>query len=58
MGLPTEERDAKVAAIEETMAQVFRDAKSAASSCAAAVALANRRITEVSIAPKEHVHAR
>ena len=57
MGLPTEERDAKVAAIEETMAQVFRDAKSAASSCAAAMALAHRRITEGSMAPKEHVHA-
>jgi leucine dehydrogenase len=58
MGLHTEERDAKVAAIEETMAQVFGEAKSAPSSYAAAVALANRRIAEGSTAPKERVHAR
>ncbi len=39
------------------MAQVLRDAKSAPSSYAAAVSLANRRIAEGSTAPKERVHA-
>ena len=57
LDLPADERDAKVAAIEETMAQVLRDAKSAPSSYAAAVSLANRRIAEGSTAPKERVHA-
>ena len=57
LGQRTEERDAKVAAIEETMAQVLSDAESASSNYAAAVALAHRRIANGSTASKERVHA-
>ena len=57
LGMSEQQVDEKVSAIESTMAQVLQEAESMPSTHAAAIALANRRITEGADASKEQVHA-
>lgn len=57
LGLSDAQIDAKIANIEVTTAQVFREADAMTSTYAAAVAIANRRIAQGKKAPKEQVHA-
>ena len=57
LGMSEQQVDQRIANIEPTMAQVLQDAESMSSTHAAAIALANRRITEGADASKEQVHA-
>ncbi len=57
LGMTEAQIDRKIAGIEDTLAQVLRDAESAPSTYVAATALAKQRIARGSRSDKEQVHA-